>query len=53
MTDPISYELESVIDFTPASITGEKLYSSANSNISKQGPDIDPQPSQPYIEFAR
>jgi hypothetical protein len=46
MNAPIAYELESVTDFTPASITGEQTYGNNSVNSSGTGPDIYP-PSPP------
>jgi hypothetical protein len=46
MNVPIAYELESVTDFTPASITGEESHGVNSPNNSGKGPDIYP-PSPP------
>jgi hypothetical protein len=42
MNAPIAYELESVTDFTPASITGEEAHGANSANNSGRGPDIYP-----------
>jgi hypothetical protein len=42
MNAPIAYELESVTDFTPASITGEESHGANSANNSGRGPDINP-----------
>jgi hypothetical protein len=47
MNVPIAYELESVTDFEPASITGEETRGPASANNSGRGPDITPRSRQP------
>jgi hypothetical protein len=42
MNAPIAYELESVTDFAPASITGEEAHGANSANNSGRGPDITP-----------
>jgi hypothetical protein len=42
MNAPIAYELESVTDFEPASITGEESRGATSTNSSGRGPDITP-----------
>jgi hypothetical protein len=42
LNNPVSYELESVTDFTPASITGESTWGNNTTNNAQTGPDITP-----------
>lgn len=46
LNTPIAYELESVTDFIPASITGEETHGTSSANTSGRGLDINP-PSPP------
>jgi hypothetical protein len=42
LNKPIEYELESIVDFTPADITQESSWGNGSTNSSGMGPDITP-----------